>query len=87
MAHHKSAKKRIRQTERRTAVNRARMSRVRSFIKKVETAIDSGDKQAAASALKEAQPELQRGAVKGVIHRNMASRKLARLSARVKKLP
>ena len=87
MAHHKSAKKRIRQTERRTAINRARMSRVRSFIKKVETAIDSGDKQAAAAALKEAQPELQRGALKGVIHRNMASRKLSRLSARVKKLP
>jgi len=87
MAHHKSAKKRIRQTEHRTAVNRARMSRVRSFVKKVETAIEGGDRQAASAALKEAQPEIQRGAVKGVLHRNTASRKLARLSARVKKLP
>ena len=87
MAHHKSAKKRIRQTEHRTAVNRVRMSRVRSFVKKVETAIEGGDRQAASAALKEAQPEIQRGAVKGVLHRNTASRKLARLSARVKKLP
>jgi small subunit ribosomal protein S20 len=86
MAHHKSAKKRIRQTARRTAINRARSSRVRSHIKKVETAIASGDKKAAEAALKEAQPEIQRGAVKGVIHRNMAARKLSRLSSRIKKL-
>ena len=86
MAHHKSAKKRIRQTVRRTAVNRARTSRVRSHIKKVETAIASGDKKAAEAALKEAQPAFQRGAVKGVIHRNMAARKLSRLSSRIKKL-
>jgi small subunit ribosomal protein S20 len=86
MAHHKSAKKRIRQTVQRTAVNRARTSRVRSHIKKVETAIASGDKKAAQAAFKEAQPEIQRGAVKGVIHRNTASRKLSRLSSRIKKL-
>jgi small subunit ribosomal protein S20 len=86
MAHHKSAKKRIRQTERRTAVNRARTSRVRSFIKKVETAIASGDKKAAETALREAQPQIQRGATKDVIHRNTAARKLSRLSARIKKL-
>jgi small subunit ribosomal protein S20 len=86
MAHHISAKKRIRQTARRTAVNRARMSRVRSFIKKVETAIESGDKTMAATALHEAQPEIQRGAVKGVLHRNTAARRLSRLSAQIKKL-
>ena len=86
MAHHKSAKKRIRQTARRTTINRARVSRVRSHIKKVETAIASGDKKAAQAALKEAQPEIHRGAVKGVIHRNAAARKLSRLSVRIKKL-
>ena len=87
MAHHKSAKKRIRQTARRTAVNRARVSRVRSFIKNVEAANAGGDKKAAEAALKTAQPELQRGATKGVIHRNTAARKLSRLSAQIKKLP
>ena len=86
MAHHKSAKKRIRQTERRTAVNRARVSRIRTFVKKVETAIESGDKTAAQSALREAQPELQRGVTHGMVHRNTAARKLSRLSARIKKL-
>lgn len=83
MAYHKSAKKRIRQTERRTAVNRARVSRVRTFVKKVELAIAGGDKKAAQEALKSAQPELMRGVSKGVIHRNTASRKMSRLSARV----
>jgi small subunit ribosomal protein S20 len=86
MAHHKSAKKAIRQTERRTATNRARLSRVRSFIKKVETAIESGDKKVAADALKAAQPEMHRGVRAGVLHRNTASRKLSRLSARIKTL-
>ena len=86
MAHHKSAKKAIRQTERRTAVNRARVSRVRSFIKKVEMAIDVGDKKLAAETLKAAQPEIQRGVRAGVVHRNTASRKLSRLSARIKSL-
>jgi small subunit ribosomal protein S20 len=86
MAHHKSAKKRIRQTERRTDVNDARTSRVRTFVKKVETAIASGDKAAAASALRAAEPELQRGVTKGVVHRNAASRKVSRLSKRIKAL-
>jgi small subunit ribosomal protein S20 len=86
MAHHKSAKKRIRQTERRTAINRARMSRVRTFIKKVETAIASGDRSAAEAALREAQPEIHRGVTRGVLHRNAAARKLSRLSARIRKL-
>jgi small subunit ribosomal protein S20 len=86
MAHHKSAKKRIRQTERRTEVNDARTSRVRTFVKKVETAIASGDKVAAASALRAAEPELQRGVTKGIVHRNAASRKVSRLSKRIKAL-
>ena len=86
MAHHASAKKAIRQTERRSAVNRARLSRVRNFIKKVETAIDTGDKKVAAAALKAAQPVIHRGVRAGVLHRNTASRKLSRLSARIKTL-
>jgi len=86
MAQHKSAKKRIRQTERRTAVNRARVSRVRNFIKKLETAIASGDKSAAQAAFKEAQPEIQRGVRTGVLQRNTASRRLSRLNARIKAL-
>ena len=86
MANHKSAEKRARQTERRTAVNRARTSRIKTFVKKVETAIASGDKSAAAEALRSAQPEIQRGVTKGVVHKNTASRKLSRLSARVKAL-
>ena len=86
MAHHASAKKSIRQTERRSTVNRARISRVRSFIKKVETAIEAGDKKVAAEALKAAQPVIHRGVRAGVLHRNTASRKLSRLSARIKTL-
>jgi small subunit ribosomal protein S20 len=86
MANHKSAEKRIRQTERRTTVNRARVSRVRTFIKKVETAIESGDKEAARDAFIAAQPELQRGVGKGVVHKNTAARKLSRLSSRIKAL-
>ena len=86
MAHHKSAKKRIRQIERRTEVRGARTSRIRTFVKKVETAIASGDKTAAAAAFKEAQPEIHRGVVRGILHRNTASRKLSRLSARIKAL-
>lgn len=86
MAHHKSAKKRIRQTERRTDVNRSRVSRIRTFVKKVELALASGDADAARAALKDAQPEIQRGVSKGVLHRNTASRKISRLSARVKAL-
>ncbi|MGB0670567.1 MAG: 30S ribosomal protein S20 [Rhodospirillales bacterium] len=84
MAHHKSAKKRIRQTARRTAVNHSRITRIRTFVKKVEAAIASGDQDAARDAFKAAQPELMRGAVKGVLHKNTVSRKLSRLSARIK---
>ena len=86
MAHHKSAKKRIRQTERRTALNRSRTSRVRSYIKKVESAIAAGDKAGAEAAFHAAQPEIHRGVTRGVLHRNAAARKLSRLSARIKKL-
>jgi small subunit ribosomal protein S20 len=86
MANHKSAEKRIRQTERRTAVNRARVSRVRTFIKKVETAIESGNKEAARDAFLAAQPELQRGVTRGVVHKNTVARKLSRLSSRIKSL-
>ena len=86
MANHESAKKRARQIERRTAVNRARESRIRTFVKKVETAIESGDKSAAQAALRTAQPEVHRGITKGVMHKNTAARKLSRLSARIKAL-
>jgi small subunit ribosomal protein S20 len=84
MANHKSAEKRARQTERRTVVNSARRSRVRGSIKKVEEAIKSGDKKAAMSALKDAQPEIQRGATARVIAKNAASRRVSRLNARIK---
>ncbi len=84
MAHHQSAKKRIRQTERRTEVNGARVSRIRTFVKNVELAIASGDNQAAKAALLAAEPELMRGVQAGVLHNNTASRKVSRLSARVK---
>ena len=86
MAHHKSAQKRIRQTERRTVVNRARRSRIRTFIKRVEAALDSGDANAAATALKQAQPEIMRGVSKGVLKLGTASRKVSRLAQRVKAL-
>lgn len=83
MAHHASAKKRIRQTERRTAVNRARVSRIRTFIKRVEMAIASGNREQAELALRDAAPEIQRGVTRGVLHRNTAARKISRLSKRV----
>jgi small subunit ribosomal protein S20 len=86
MPHHKSAEKRLRQTAKRTAVNTARMSRVRTFVKKVETAIATGDKTAAQSALQLAQPELHRAISKGVMHRNTIARKLSRLAARINAL-
>jgi small subunit ribosomal protein S20 len=86
MPHHKSAEKRLRQTEARTAVNRSRMSRVRTFVKKVETAIESGDKTAAETAFRVAQPEMQRATTKGVMHRNTVARKLSRLAARINAL-
>jgi small subunit ribosomal protein S20 len=86
MANHPSAEKRNRQTQRRTEVNGARRSRIRSFVKKVETAIASGDKDAAKQAFADAAPEMQRGASKGVVHQRTVSRKLSRLSARIKSL-
>ena len=86
MATHKSAEKRIRQTAKRTAMNRSRMSRVRTFVKKVEVAIASGDKEAARSALRSAQPELHRAIIKGVLHKNTVARKLSRLAVRVNAL-
>jgi small subunit ribosomal protein S20 len=86
MANTKSAKKAARQAERRTLVNKNRRSRVRTYVRKVEEAIASGDKQAAAVALREAQPEIMRSAQKGIIHKNTASRKISRLSARIKAL-
>ena len=86
MANHPSAEKRNRQTQRRTEVNGARKSRIRSFVKKVETAIASGDKNAAKQAFADAAPEMQRGASKGVMHQRTVARKLSRLSARIKAL-
>lgn len=83
MANSPSAKKRARQADRRTEVNKMRRSRVRSFIRKVEEAITSGDKSAAEAALRAAQPEIMRGANKGVLHRNTASRKVSRLHHRI----
>jgi small subunit ribosomal protein S20 len=83
MPHHKSAEKRLRQTAKRTAVNISRMSRVRTFIKKVETAIATGDKSAAQAALQLAQPELHRATTKGVMHRNTVARKLSRLASQI----
>ena len=84
MANHKSAKKRIRRNANRAEINKSRISRIRTFLKRVETAIASGDKGAAKTALKEAQPELMRGVSKGVLHKNTVSRKMSRLSAKVK---
>lgn len=86
MANTPQSKKRARQTERRTEVNKARRSRIRTFIRKVEEAIASGNAAAAADALRAAQPELMRGVTKGVVHKNTASRKMSRLAARVKAL-
>ncbi len=84
MANSPQAKKRARQNERRFAVNKARRSRIRTQLRKVEEAIASGDKDAATAALRTAQPELMRGVTKGIYHKNTAARKMSRLSARVK---
>ena len=86
MANIQSAKKRARKAVRQTVANRSRISRIRSSVKKVEEAISAGDRDAASAALKVAQPELMRGAAKGVMHRNTASRKISRLSAKIKAL-
>lgn len=84
MANTPQAKKRARQNDKRFEVNKARRSRIRTFLRRVEEAIASGDKDAAGAALKAAQPELMRGVTKGVYHKNTVSRKISRLSARVK---
>lgn len=86
MANTASARKRIRQTRKRTVVNHARKSRMRTFVKKVEAAIASGNKQDAVVALQAAQPEMQRAAGKGVVHKNTVARKLSRLATRIKTL-
>lgn len=86
MANTPSSKKRVRQIARRTKVNQTRRSRIRTFVRKVEEAIAAGDKEAAEAALRAAQPEIMRGAGKGVLHRNTASRKISRLSQRINSL-
>ncbi len=86
MANIESAKKRIRQTARRTEVNRARRSRIRSFERKVREAISSGDKKLATEALKAAQPEIMRGVTKGVTPKNTASRTVSRLSKSIRNM-
>ena len=86
MANTPQAKKRIRRTAKRAAITGARVSRIRTFIKAVESALASGDKATAADALKKAQPELARGVARGVLHKNTASRKFSRLTKRVASL-
>jgi len=86
MANHQSAKTRIRRNARRAEINGARRNRIRTFIKKIEMAIESGDAKNANEALKNAQPEIQRGVAKGIMHKNTAGRKISRLSAAIKKI-
>jgi small subunit ribosomal protein S20 len=86
MANSPQSKKRARQNEARFAVNKARRSRIRTFLRKVEEAIASGDQPEAATALREAQPEMMRGVTKGVFHKNTVARKMSRLTSRVKAL-
>jgi len=86
MANTTQSKKRARQNEKRYALNKARRSRIRTYLRKVEEAIASGDRDAAAAALRAAQPELMRGVTKGVFHKNTAARKMSRLASRVKAL-
>ena len=84
MANHASALKRVRRNKRRAEINTSRRSRIRTFLRKVEEAIASGDKAAADEALKNAQPEMMRGAAKGLFHKNLVARKVSRLSSRIK---
>ena len=86
MANTPQARKRIRRNNRRAEINTARVSRIRGFVKKVETAIEGGDKTAAQEALRAAQPEMARGVARGVLHKNTVARKMSRLSSRVKAL-
>ncbi len=86
MANTPQAEKRIRRNDRRAAINKARVSRIRTFVKKVESAIDGGTAEDARTALLAAQPEMMRGVAKGVLHKNTVARKLSRLAKRVKAL-
>ena len=86
MAHSVQAKKRIRQLTNHTKINRMRMSRIRTYMRNVEQAIESGDKSAAQEALKAFQPEIMRGVTKGVLHKNMAARRISHLNTRIKAL-
>jgi small subunit ribosomal protein S20 len=83
MANTPQAKKRIRRNDRRADINRARVSRIRTFVKQVEAAIEAGDKDQALAAISKVQPELQRGVAKGVLHKNTAARKFSRLTRRI----
>ena len=84
MANTTSAKKRIRNTLRKTDINKSRRSRIKTFVKKVEDAIETKDAKSAMDSLKAAQPEIMRGVTKGIFHKNTASRKISRLSSRIK---
>jgi small subunit ribosomal protein S20 len=86
MPSHVSAEKRVRKTARRTAVNKNRKSQIRTAVRKVEEALSSGNREAAAAALKVAEPQIMRGVSKGVVHKNTGARKVSRLAARLKKL-
>ncbi len=86
MANTRSAKKMTRKIAKRTEINRTRRSRMRTFVRKVEEALATGDATTAAAALQEAQPEMMRAAQKGILHKNTASRKISRLATRVKAL-
>lgn len=86
MANHKSAEKRIRRNERRKVINGNRVGRIRTFVKKVFMAVDAGDKTAAESAYKVAQPEIMRGVAKGLLHKNTAARQMSRMSQKIKSL-
>ena len=86
MANTSSAKKRIRRDERRSHINISRRSRIRTYIKRVEAAIEEGNRDAASAALKEAQPEMMRGVSRGVYKKNTAARKISRLSHRINKI-
>ncbi len=83
MANTPQAKKRIRRNTRRTEINGARVSRIRTFVKQLESALEAGDKDQAQAAMKKVQPELARGVAKGIVHKNTAARKISRLTKRV----
>ena len=83
MANTPQAKKRIRRNDRRSDINRTRVSRIRTFVKQVEAAIEAGDKAQALAAIQKVQPELARGVSKGVFHKNTAARKFSRLTRRI----